>query len=155
MCMSEDNTHRVERSDNASLPAAGENHPCVLLAEDDDEMRRMLAGAFRADGYRVTECADGFALLEVLGTSLFRADSPHYDVVVSDVRMPGLTGLDILKSVHKRGGDPPFILITAFGDEETHTEAERLGVAAVFDKPFRIEHLLDAVHKVVASPSRT
>lgn len=154
MCMNDNNTHRAERSDSASLPAAGESHPCVLLAEDDDEMRRMLASAFRAYGYRVTECTDGFALLEVLGTSLFRAESLHYDVVVSDVRMPGLTGLDILKNFHKRDGAPPIILITAFGDEETHTEAERLGVAAVFDKPFRIEHLLDAVHKVVASPSR-
>jgi len=133
---------------------AGENAPRVLLAEDDEEMRRMLASAFRTYGFRVTECADGFGLLEALGTSLFRTESLQYDVVVSDVRMPGLTGLDIMKSVRQKEGVPPIVLITAFGDDDTHAEAESLGVAVVLDKPFRIERLLEVVQRVMGSSSR-
>jgi CheY-like chemotaxis protein len=153
MCANETGNHHATEFDLIPSTESNANHPRVLLAEDDDEMRRMLASAFRTSGYRVTECTDGLALFNTMWTSLLRTDSTQFDVIVSDIRMPGLTGLDILRGVHEREGAPPVVLITAFGDQVAHEEAERLGAAAVLNKPFRIERLLDTVRKILANAS--
>ena len=72
-------------------------------------------------------------------------DPEPFDLIISDIRMPGITGMTILDGVQLFEGFPPMILITAFGDEETHAEAKRLGVAAIFDKPFDLDELLRKV----------
>ena len=68
-----------------------------------------------------------------------------FDIVISDVRMPGLTGLDVLAILRCANWATPVILITAFGDEATHAEGRELGAVAVFDKPFNVEQLRAAV----------
>ena len=122
----------------------------ILLAEDDQEMRKLLSEPLRKVGYHVTECQTGQDLADRL--HLFRpsGESAQFDLVISDIRMPSLTGLGALKIAGQREGLPPMILITAFGDEETHAEAYRLGAAAVFDKPFDIEVLLAEVADIMA-----
>jgi DNA-binding response OmpR family regulator len=124
--------------------------PHILLAEDDREMRALLAGALRRAGYGVTECGDGVELLELLG-SFILPDLEHVavDLVISDIRMPGLTGLEILEGLSRHGDFPPFILITAFGDVETHARAKYSGALAMFDKPFDVDDLVAKVRKVV------
>ena len=127
------------------------NSPVILLAEDDKEMRTMLAQELCMAGYKVVECPDGWNLLEHLG-SLILHDSEMreaVDLIISDIRMPGVTGLGILEGVQQTDGFPPMILITAFGDKETHAQAEKFGVAAMFDKPFEIDVLLDKVREIV------
>jgi CheY-like chemotaxis protein len=64
--------------------------------------------------------------------------------------MPGVFGLTILEGTRQRDGFPPIILITAFGDEETHAHAARLGAAAMFDKPFEIDDLLTKMRAVLS-----
>lgn len=127
--------------------------PRVLLGEDDKELRTLLAGALRKDGYEVTECGDGFRLLDHLGSVLHSPESgvepEEFDLIISDVRMPGVTGMSVLQGVQLFEGFPPTILITAFGDQQTHAEARRLGAKAVFDKPFHFEDLLAKVHEIV------
>ncbi|MGH7494017.1 MAG: response regulator [bacterium] len=124
--------------------------PHILLAEDDKEMRALLAGALRRAGYWITECGDGIELLEHLA-SFILPDEEHekVDLVISDIRMPGLTGLEILQGLSRRGDFPPFILITAFGDVETHATAEYYGALAMFDKPFDVDDLVAKVQKVM------
>jgi FixJ family two-component response regulator len=65
--------------------------------------------------------------------------------------MPGLTGLEVLAGLRKRDQSTPVILITAFGDEQTHAEAKRLGATAVIDKPFDTADLLTAVRRALAT----
>jgi CheY-like chemotaxis protein/ribosome-associated translation inhibitor RaiA len=123
----------------------------ILLAEDDHEMRVLLEQRLKQEGYVVESCGDGFQLLQHIG-SFSRDDlESNFDLVVSDIRMPGFTGLEILDFIHENGGFPPAVLITAFGDEDTHAEAERLGVAAVLDKPFDLDHLMAVVERVLAA----
>jgi len=127
--------------------------PRILLAEDDAEMRALVSGDLRRAGYGVVECADGAALLRrlngVLGT-----EGLGVDLVVADVRMPGLTGLEVLERL--RGADPftPYIVVTAFGSRETRLAAARLGAIAVLDKPFEIRDLLRLVEDTIGAPSR-
>lgn len=116
--------------------------PRILLAEDDKEMRHMLSQAFCGAGYEVLECCDGLELMEYM-TSVLTPENPiNVDLVVSDVRMPWVTGLEVLRGMHQYLGYPPVILITAFGDSKIHAIAENLGAAAVLDKPFEIADLL-------------
>lgn len=133
------------------------NRPHVLLVEDDDVMREMLAEALRRNGYKVTECADALKWLEICTKRA--SSSPQvkhqesYDVVVSDIRMPNINGLDVLRiirSVDIDGSCPPTVFITAFGDATVHQNANDLGAVAVLDKPFPIKDLIDQVRALVA-----
>ncbi len=118
----------------------------VLLAEDDDEMRKMVASALRKDGYEVIEVRDGWQLLQYLATHRLKSDSDELvDLLISDIRMPGRNGLDVLAGLRWADWAMPVILITGFGDRQTHAEARRLGAAAVFDKPFELDDLRTAV----------
>ena len=125
--------------------------PHILLAEDNHDMRELLAMSLRKNGYKVTEFADGLSMLE----HYFSVDSAQkdaaFDLVISDVRMPGLTGMEILEDMYDHKGFPPVILITAFGDEETHKQAYLLGAVAMFDKPFNIEDLIANVQEIAPS----
>jgi DNA-binding response OmpR family regulator len=122
----------------------------VLLAEDDAEVRRLLTQALRRDGYEVIAVPSGEDLLCVL--CAFEQTVPPRDppdLIVSDIRLPGLSGLDMLALLKQGERSPPVILITAFGDAETHAEAARLGAAFVFDKPFELRDLRAAVTSVI------
>jgi DNA-binding NtrC family response regulator len=127
-----------------SVPARLPAPPRVLLAEDDEDMREMLAGVLRRDGYDVIEARDGFQLLQYLATHTPAAEDA-VDLVISDIRMPGKNGLDVLAGL--RWADPatPVVLITGFGDLRTHLEAKRLGAAAVLDKPFDLQQLRSVI----------
>jgi DNA-binding response OmpR family regulator len=117
----------------------------VLLAEDDPSMRRLLAGTLRRDGFQVIEVENGAELLALVGSLLLDpAAAGSVDLVISDIRMPGASGLEVLARL--RAGDrvTPVFLITAFGDPATHAEAQRLG-ARTFDKPFDLRELRAAV----------
>jgi len=110
-------------------------------------MRALLAQSLRADGFEVSESPDGMDVLARLASD----DPEEFDLIISDIRMPGVTGLEFLEGLHEREGFPPTILITAFGDAKTHAEAARVGALAVFDKPFEIEDLIAAVRRALST----
>jgi CheY-like chemotaxis protein len=125
--------------------------PRVLLAEDDREMRCLLAAELRKEGYIVEEARTGFDLLEILGDLTLRNEA--FELIVTDIRMPGLSGLSVVEGL-RNGITPgtsgtPVILITAFGDEDTHAEAKRLGTV-IFDKPFDLEAFRACAVKMVS-----
>ena len=126
--------------------------PRILLAEDDLEMRTILASALRGDGYEVVQVGDGVHLLHrLLYSKLFFGNGSGFDLIISDVRMPELSGLGVLASLQGDDAAPPVILISAFGDRETHAEAEKLGAIALFDKPFDVEDFRVAVRAALAA----
>ncbi len=135
------------RDQEARVPAAPPRPSVrVLLAEDDDELRWALTDFLQAEGYQVVPVADGRTLLEQLGATLLLEDADDSaDVIVSDIRMPGLTGMQVLERVRARGWTTPVVLISAFGDEETRRLATSLGANAFVSKP------IDAAtfHKVI------
>ena len=125
-------------------------HPLVILAEDDTEFRRLLASVLQQEGYEVVEAPDGLALLASLENTLtVRRERPDAFLVVADVRMPGLSGLDVLAILRCATWRTPVILITAFGDEATHAEGQELGAVAVLDKPFDVDVLRAAVKETI------
>jgi DNA-binding response OmpR family regulator len=125
--------------------------PRILLAEDDDEMRAELAGALRSDGHEVIEAADGGRMLVRIGR-VYQGESEPFDLLVSDIRMPICSGLQILEQLRMANWRMPAIVMTAFGDQQTRRRAERLG-AVIFTKPFDIDDLRTAVLNLIASPA--
>jgi len=115
--------------------------PRLLLAEDDDAFRELLREALEAAGFEVDAVASGRALEARLEEAVVLPDGPRYDLVVSDVRMPGASGLDVLERHYPRDPDTPFLLVTAFGDRVTHARAAEFDVA-VIDKPFDVDELV-------------
>jgi CheY-like chemotaxis protein len=128
---------------------AGARTPRILVAEDDDDMRALLSQILHSSGYEVAEFSDGLRLMARLAS----AGPGEFDAIVSDIRMPGVSGIEVLEGLKGCEGAPPMILITAFGDSETHELARRLGAAAMFDKPFDVEELLAELRRVVPLPS--
>jgi CheY-like chemotaxis protein len=120
----------------------------ILLAEDDLEMRNLLADLLRQEGYDVQVVEDGAKLIDLLRTSAVHEPALDVGVVISDFLMPGATGLEVLAFLRRSGSKTPFILITAFGNPELHAEAHALEVSVVFDKPFDLEDLQAAVRKL-------
>jgi CheY-like chemotaxis protein len=127
----------------------------ILLAEDNIEMLRLVSGALKKDGYDVIEARSGAELLAHLVDHLLHpVDQPPVDLIISDLRMPGFTGLEVLGGLRAEDWVTPFILITAFGGEEVQHEALRAGAAAVFDKPFDIDDLRSTIATLIGRPRR-
>lgn len=136
------------RSHGAAVPTTNDP-PCILLAEDDIEMRELVAAALRGDGYDVTEVSDGGRLLMRIGRTYLSGTSDlAYDMVISDIRMPVCNGLKILEGLRAARWSTPVILMTAFGDRSTRSRVEKLG-AILLDKPFDLDDLRTAVLNLV------
>jgi len=123
--------------------------PLVLLAEDDREMREMIASVLTDEGYEVAEARDGSELISRLQELAARPQGrERLAVIISDVRMPRLDGLDTLAALRCARWYTPVILITAFGDVEVHRVAHDLGAVGVLDKPFSLSSLRNLVRQI-------
>src|SRR4051812_18624646 len=130
--------------------------PLVLLAEDDADVRCLVATALRKDGYSVVEARDGEDLVEHIGSALLfgnvRGELDPVALVISDVRMPGRSGLEVLASLRQSEVGVSVILMTAYADAAMREHAERLGVDAFLRKPFEIDELRGVV-RAILTPS--
>ncbi len=125
--------------------------PLVLVAEDDDDVRSMVAAVLRHEGCSVIEAGDGAELVEHIGSALLfgnlRGDLDPIALVISDIRMPGQSGLDILATLRRSDICASIILMTAYADGPTRARAERLGADALLAKPFEIDELRRLVRR--------
>jgi DNA-binding response OmpR family regulator len=110
-------------------------------------MRGLVVETLRNQGYFVLEVADGVNLRSAVSGST----GEHFDLLVSDIRLPGESGLAVLHSLRSAGRTLPVILMTAFGDSETRTRVAGLG-GILFDKPFNLRDLATAV-RLLLSPN--
>jgi CheY-like chemotaxis protein len=124
----------------------------VLLVEDDDEMRKILASVLRRHGYRVTGARDGHQAIEYLDDIAEGGNHSRMpQFLLTDQRMPGVSGLDVIEATHAAGMRIPAILITAFLDTDVHDRARALG-PPVLEKPFEMIDLMALVR--LAAPPR-
>jgi CheY-like chemotaxis protein len=122
----------------------------ILLAEDDPAFRYLLASALRRDGYHVVGISSGVDLVDMLLEAVSpESTRPKFDLVLSDIRMPGWPGVEGLARVSGNPDLPPIILFTAFGDAQTHARALELGALTVLDKPFDIDELRELIGDVL------
>ncbi len=122
--------------------------PLVLVAEDDEEMRKLLTSVLRKAGYEVEAFGDGVSLVQRLVERREPGGLRDVAAVVCDVRMPRATGLDVLAYLRRWDRSTPVVLITAFGDSTVHLQALKLGAAATLDKPFAMQDFRAKIHEV-------
>lgn len=115
-----------------------EARPCLLVVEDDQEIRELLHQALEQEGFQVLSATDGEEALERL------AESP-IDLVLTDLRMPRMGSQQLLEEIRRRGLKPLVIAMTAFEGESLSAEAWELGVVAFLQKPFGMAELLEAI----------
>lgn len=114
----------------------------VLVVDDETGMRETLVDILEAAGYDVTQAEDGVAALE-----LTRSNS--YDVIVMDIRMPALTGVEVLASIQHP--PPQVVLMTGFAYEEQLETARAHNAFAIMQKPFQVPYLLRVVAAAAAA----
>lgn len=114
----------------------------ILYVEDDPTGREVALFNLRRAGYDVTPTSDG-------QEALSRFSLEKFDLVITDVRMPGLSGLELVRRIHRMVPCLPIIVVTAFGEMETAVEAMRGGACYFLAKPFDRAHLQLAVEKVL------
>ena len=137
---------RARRKENAGRVSRRQ----LLLAEDDGPFRYLLTSALRKDGYQIVAVSNGVDLMDMLGDSLSATGTlAPFDLVLSDLRMPGWPGLEALAKVTQDPKMPPLILFTAFGDEDTHRRALKIGALTLLDKPFDIDNLRELAAQVL------
>jgi two-component system, NtrC family, response regulator AtoC len=112
----------------------------IVLADDDEDFREMLADVLRDDGYRVIEVRDGTSLLSGMSRGTFDGVAVGDNhLVVTDQRMPRMDGLRVVQSLLGRGRSLRFVLLTAFSEPELRAEAVQLGALAVIEKPLDLQ----------------
>ncbi|MDP8255910.1 MAG: sigma-54 dependent transcriptional regulator [Candidatus Alcyoniella australis] len=116
----------------------------ILIVEDEDNMRQVLAGQIARHGYQVVQAEDGARALE-----LIRSERP--DVVLTDLQMPGLNGMELLAQIKIHDGSLPVLMLTAHGNVENAVEAMRRGAFDFLTKPFDPDELAQALDKAVAT----
>src|SRR6266850_499291 len=114
----------------------------LLVADDDPGLRESLERTLTREGYRVLLASDGRAALE-------RLQDGAVDLIVTDLRMPGLTGLELLRAAKAIAPDVDVILLTAFGTVEEAVKAMKDGAYDFLTKPFRREQLLKLIDKAL------
>ncbi|MCJ7499287.1 sigma-54 dependent transcriptional regulator [bacterium] len=107
----------------------------IMVVDDERSMREMLEIFLGREGYEVV----GYSLAGDALACL--AEDQEFDLIITDINMPGLTGLDLLKSVSQFEKDIPVLMITAYGSPDSAVEAMKLGAVDYITKPFRIEEI--------------
>jgi two-component system response regulator HydG len=117
----------------------------ILIVDDDPGLRTSLAANLELECYQVVEASDAASAI-----ALVREDA--FDLVITDVRMPGMNGVDFFRQIRKMRPDLPVVLMTAFAIERLLADALGEGVYAVLAKPFAVDHVLDLIARVIAGP---
>lgn len=115
--------------------------PRILVADDEPNLRRVLAAILSREGYEVTQAADGAEALELLNAEV--------DVVITDLKMPRVDGMEVLKTVSSNHPAVPVIMITAFGSIDNAVAAVKAGAFDFIEKPFEQEQIRQIVEKAV------
>ncbi|MDH5527152.1 MAG: sigma-54 dependent transcriptional regulator [Nitrospirota bacterium] len=114
----------------------------ILLVEDKDGMRDMLTRALLREGYNVQPVADGDAAIRELGAR-------PWDLVLTDLKLPGRDGIEVLQAAHEISTDLPVVVMTAFGSIEVAVDAMRKGAFDFITKPFDPDHLMLVLKKAL------
>ncbi len=115
----------------------------VLVIEDEPEIRKLLADLLAGQGHTVAVCPDG-------ASGLTRFQEERFDLVITDLGMPGLSGWEVARSVSARSPETPVVLVTGWGDQIDPEEASAKGVKFLVTKPFRLEDIRAVVNQAVS-----
>ncbi len=116
--------------------------PRILVVDDEGSIRDLLARTLALAEYDVDTAADGRAALD-------RLRQESYDLLIADLKMPGIDGLSVIREAKRYNASLPVIIITGYSTESAAIEAVNLGVSGYLTKPFRVPQVLAAAAKAL------
>ena len=131
---------------SAARPATGAARPRVLVVDDEASIRDLLSKTLALAEYDVDVSPDGRSALE-------RMRLYPYDLLIADLKMPGIDGLTVIREAKRLHAGLPVIIITGYSTESAAIEALNLGVAGYLTKPFRVPQVLAAASKAIGEPA--
>ena len=149
-------SQRPRGGGRAAVPAAqpeapprtrtAEGRARILVVDDESSIRDLLAKTLALADYDVDTASDGRAALE-------RLRLYPYDLLIADLKMPGIDGHSVIREAKRLKADLPVIIITGYSTETAAIEAVNLGVAGYLTKPFRVPQVLAAAAKAIGEPA--
>jgi len=112
----------------------------VLIVEDEDKLRRVLELQLQSAGFEVEKASSAEEALRKVDRA---------DLILTDLRLPGMNGLELLESIRRQNSHVPVVVMTAFGTIEAAVEAMKAGAADFLLKPFSLDHLMTVVNKAL------
>jgi excisionase family DNA binding protein len=130
----------------ASTARTGTQRPRILVVDDESSIRDLLSKTLALAEYDVDTAPDGRSALE-------RLRLYPYDLLIADLKMPGIDGLSVIREAKRLKSDLPVIIITGYSTETAAIEAVNLGVSGYLTKPFRVPQVLAAAAKAMGEPA--
>lgn len=130
----------------AGAAAAVQRHPRILVVDDEASIRDLLAKTLALAEYEVDTAPDASSALD-------RVRAVQYDLLIADLRMPGMDGIALIRQTKRIRAELPVIIITGYSSEASAVEAVNLGVAGYLRKPFRVPEVLAAAAKALGAPA--
>ena len=118
----------------------------VMIIEDDEGMRSLLTDFLEDEGFETDSASNGFETLRMLSKD-------HFDLVITDIGMPGLTGLDILPTIRRLKPGTPIIVMSAYGGGDLRRRSLERGASIYLEKPIRLIELRSVIREVVLRKS--
>src|SRR5271154_2006665 len=112
----------------------------ILVVEDEEKLRRVVELQLKTAGFDVEQAGSAEAAMRL---------ADRADVILTDLRLPGLSGLELLTTLRRQDSDTPVIVMTAFGSIENAVEAMKAGAVDFLPKPFSLDHLMNVVTKAL------
>jgi len=119
----------------------------ILLAEDEDSLRELVARALKQDGHDVVSNCDGAAALDAL-----MRDDGRYDLLLTDIKMPIMDGIALALAASRDFPDMPILLMTGYADQRERASGLELLIHDVIAKPFTLATICGAVREALAAP---
>jgi CheY-like chemotaxis protein len=124
----------------------------IIIAEDNDDQRELLALLLAREGFEVEEACDGQGLLDLVGRLRNQGDLSALTLIISDIMMPEVSGFDALEALRRERVDVPFVFLSALSDQQTLARAREMGALGMLGKPFDIDAMRQMVNKLTPAP---
>lgn len=135
---------KTEEKSDVSSKTTNAKRLRVLVVDDDEQIREVLHDMLTIDGHTATTCSDAYAALKQL-------ERQSFDILITDLGMPGMSGLDLAGVVHESHPKMPIAMITGWGTQLDHSETKMKGIRTVLSKPFHLKDVKQLVQDLVAA----
>jgi len=115
----------------------------ILVVDDEEALRTVLSGELASEGYEVQSAGDGDEAIATLGKQMF-------DLVLLDIKMPRVTGFDVLRHIKEKHPTTKVVMLTGFADLKNAIESKQLGAEDFVSKPYDLVDLLTTIERVLS-----
>jgi excisionase family DNA binding protein len=133
-------------SNRSAKAGGGFDRPRILIVDDEQTVRDLVAKTLTMADYDVDTAPDGPSALDRMRTT-------EYDLLITDLKMPGMDGLSVIREVRRRTVELPIVIITGYSTEASAIEAINLGVSGYLTKPFRLPRVLAVAARALGEPA--